>query len=176
MSGRTLGCERIRSTLPALIGDEAPGVDRAAVYAHLRACPDCRGEYGAYVRAERALQRLAALPEPHSGFFAELERDTLAAVPARRARAPTRPRVVGWWVAAACFLGGVAVPVSFQWSTAPASVGAGLRSMPPAVGGGSAERAGQLERLSYRSPHRGLQGQLQTERSPWGDPPLPRLK
>lgn len=176
MSGPILDCARFRSTLPALIGDEESGVDRAAVYTHLRACPGCRSEYGAYVRAERALQRLAALPEPRPGFFAELECATLAAVPGRREPTPVRPRVVGWWVAAACFLGGVAVPLSFQWTAAPASVGAGLRSMPPASGGGNVERPAGLEPLSYRSPHRGLRGQLQTERSPWGDPPPPRPK
>lgn len=178
MSGPTLGCEWIRSTLPALIGDEESGVDRAAVYAHLRACPGCRGEYGAYVRAERALQRLAALPEPRPGFFAELERATVAAVPPPPARRwePARPRVIGWWVAAACFLGGVAVPVLLDWTMAPAAVGAGLKSMPLASRSGHAERAGQLQRLSYPSRHRGLRGQLQTERSPWGDPQPPRPK
>jgi predicted anti-sigma-YlaC factor YlaD len=172
MSGQLRGCEQIRSTLPALIGDEQPDGDRTAVYAHLRACPGCRREYGAYLRAERALHRLAALPEPHPGFFAELERDTLATLPVR----PSRARAVGWRLAVACFLGGIAVPIVFHWTTGPASVGPGLRALPPVTGEGAVGQPGRLERLSLRSRHRGLGGLLQTERSPWGDPPLPRPK
>lgn len=154
-------CGRVRGALPALAGGDDVDHD-GDLWSHLRACASCRAEYGGYVRAGRALARLAELPEPRPGFFAELERDTLQALPTR-GRAPRRR----WVVAAACFLMGMAAGPIWQWLS-PA-LGDRLPAAPTGSRGAAGLGARSVERLSYSSRHQGLLGQQQADRSRWAD-------
>lgn len=83
-------CRRVRRALPLLLsGDVGDGDRGAQLWAHLRACASCRREFADTRTAVQALHSLRAVPDPGAVFFAELQRETLAALAAE----PRRPRV-----------------------------------------------------------------------------------
>ncbi len=62
-------CRYARGRLALLCGDDLPQGESAVVRQHLADCLSCRNEFGAYLRPQRALQRLA--PTDHDRPFDE---------------------------------------------------------------------------------------------------------
>ena len=156
----------MRRELPLAVGHDAVRRPGAWLWEHLRACPDCRREFAGFSAGRRAVQELAALPEPAPGFFAQLEHDTLGAV----AREPRRPRprrhLVRYAVTAAAGLAcGMAVLFAIEGDRPgarllqhPAKVVSTIRPLTPA--------SGWIVPVSFTPSRQGLRGLQQMSRDP----------
>lgn len=87
-------CAKVGSWLPGFVGDNLDADAAAIVRAHLRDCVLCRREAAALQQARNALQRLGTAPAPgvDDAWFAELQRDVVAAVGRQAHRVGPR-----WW-------------------------------------------------------------------------------
>jgi len=101
-----------RERLSAYLDGELAPAERAAVEAHLAACPECAGFLADLTAADRAA---AALPaEAPEGYFDTFPARVRARLQPRKAASPVR-RVPAWtWAAAAALLLAVITPLTFR--------------------------------------------------------------
>lgn len=135
---------------------------RKALWAHLRACGECRLRFGRCLGSIRALRRLATPAGPAPEFFARLQRDTLralAALPGRRPR--RRGRAL---LAAACLL---ASGLAAHLAVREAPRGTVLSQLPAHSVPGTHPRAGMVVPVSFTPSRQGLRGLQQLAPDPF---------
>lgn len=107
-----------RERLSAYIDRELPPGERAAVEAHLAACPECAALLAELAAADEAAASLPA--EAPDGYFEAFPGRVRARLEARRAAVPPARRVPVWtWAAAAALLLGVVAPLTLRQLRSP---------------------------------------------------------
>ncbi len=107
-----------RERLSAFLDGELPPGERAAVEAHLAACPECTAFLAEMAAVDEAA---ASLPvEAPAGYFDTFPRRVRARLRPRKAALPARRVPVWTWAAAAALLLAVITPLTLRQSRPPA--------------------------------------------------------
>jgi hypothetical protein len=111
----------VADRLSAYLDAELPALERQAVDAHLRDCPDCARHLEELAAVDDAARRLP-VPEPEGYFdaFPGRLRERLAAQP-RPARPPAFTLPAWTWAAAAALLVAVIAPIALRRGPRPAA-------------------------------------------------------
>jgi hypothetical protein len=146
-------CRQVRAQLGLLAGNDLPVASARAAWAHLAECAGCREDFGALRAARAALadvERARPAGWPGEEFFAELQRDVLAAAAAPVATPRRRAPAWAAGVAAAVLIATGAVLLQPR--------GDGLLEREPIAGTPQrAESRGQIREVGW--PIQGLGAQ-----------------
>jgi hypothetical protein len=140
-----------RERLSAYLDRELPPGERAAVEAHLAACPECAAFLAELAAVDAASASLPA--EAPEGYFESFPGRVRARLEARKRALPARRVPVWTWAAAAAVLLAVVTPLTLRQLRSPSvAAPATVHTTPPAAAAKAVSSALEVPRPAEPSP------------------------